>query len=316
MIVAVLATVIGLNAPVGDILLIARDGRDKLSETERVALAEPTAKSLGALAEEGFIIAEIEKGVTLAIDPLAPPLNVIARERLLLEAFSNFESTKKLSEFDRATQRVVRDLIAQICPNRDPGADTQFMVRSQARFNLKMSNATKTYTATYQLSGPKVGEAMRVLAAGPLKIVDRDPNMTDRGRSSAELVDNAMPWITYEWRVEIYKKCQERIIQQLDVELKARNDAMAAALKKIPGAPDATFGKGDVSDENLAAMRGTFVRSFGVYGYGSEEEAAAAWDSATWGSGSVAFTLLFGDTSSDIGGNPIVGGFEFGNGGR
>lgn len=301
-----------------DILIIARDGANKLTAAETSALAQPTERNLNALVDEGYIVGEIEEGVTLAIDPTAPPLGPIVTERVLLQAFGDLKSARSFGDLDATSRRAIENTISAIYPDRAAAPNTQFMVRADARYNLKVPGGRATYTATYRLAGPSNDE-LRAVKSNPLRKLA--PNEATRSkdpaqRHSAELVDNIMPWVSLEWRSEIYRKCQERIIKQLETELDSRKKAMLSAIRSLPNPPNATSGRDDVPPDELERMKRNFEGSWRALGYESREAASAAWASARWGSADVAFTLFFGDTLSDTGTEIGIAGIEFGRSGR
>jgi len=301
-----------------DILIISRDGANKLTAVETNALAQPNERNLRALADEGYLCVELEEAVTLAIDPTAPPLGPIVTERLLLQVFGDLKSARSFGELDSTSRRVIENTIGAIYPDRSAAPTTKFMVRAEARYNLKVPGGRGTYTATYRLAGPTNGE-LRAVKSAPLRKLA--PNEATRSknsleRHSAELVDNFMPWVSFEWRSEIYRKCQERIIKQLETELEARKKAMLSAISSLSNPPNATSGRDDVPPEELENMKRNFEESWRALGYESKDAASAAWGSAQWGSADVAFTLFFGDTLSDTGTEVGIAGIEFGRSGR
>jgi hypothetical protein len=298
-----------------EVVVIVRNGADAVSQAESEALRETTPASVLALAEDGFIIIQVENGVTLAIDPNTPLLAAILRERLLLEAFGDLKSPKRFADFDKVTQRVVKDILTDFVPGREVGPETKFLVRAEAKFTLRFSGKSMSHSATYPLAGPSTFDAMRMLADSPLKIrQDWKPEL--RQRDSTEFADNLRPVFSLEWRAQILRKCQERFAAQVDVEIQARRSVMSEMLAKLPSPPSETTTPADLAAEHLKQMRENLLGSWSIYGFSSRAEASEAWDSAAWTSPNVEFTLLFGDTSGDFGGSPILGGIGFGVSGR
>jgi len=311
MILAAIACTFAIQA---DVLVIARDGSTDLSKLEREALAKPNSASIDALRTDGYIIAEIESNVLLAIDPSSPPLRQIAGERLLLEVFASGTGPTTFSQMNKPTQRIIGQIVGSIMTDREPDDDSQFLIRAEARFNLTFPGRTKNYVTTYLLNGP-THEQLQALGKRPLKAKEPDPLAAPTVGDTLSLTDNFLPGADLKWRVDTLEKCQQRIVEQLKVEIEARDAAMRKALDKLANAPNLGSGKEDIPAERLDEMRRNFLGSWRSQGFGSEAEAAAAWDGATWSRGGVAFTLHFGDSFTH-GGAPVIGGYQFAFSGR
>lgn len=283
-------------------LVLVRDGDRPISKDELKALREPDADVVAALIKSGYIRVQIDGATLLLVDPFAPPLRYFHMQRLVLESLGGTGHARRFGDLPADAQAAIAEVFH--IGQRDAAIppDTMFGIRADAQYRFNIGGRPVPLDLPLKQNTGKGDDAfLNQLAAHPY-VADKPAEMPKTPppptKKSSEML--------FSWSVEgkannvlLYKKCAEEVAKLAEHEKDLQQIAYAKARKQLEDAnpntilPDGATSKTDIPAGVLQGLERNFVDNYGAFGYGSKEEAAAAWRTSTLTESGISLFLVF-----------------------